>query len=341
MYLCNAEEILAMSTTTTINRTATIPTTMRAAAIDRFGGIDELKLQTLPVPALADNEVLIALHTVGVGIWEAHMRAGWWPFGVPKFPLILGTDGAGTIAAIGSRIRRFELDEPVYAYSFANPKGGFYAEYVAVTADKVARLPDTLDLHNCGAMPTSGLTAQQGIDTALRLKNGESVVVVGASGAVGSVAMQFAKLRGARVMAIASGPDGVELALRLGAETAVDGRHNDVAAAARAFAPKGIDAVLALAGGPTLEHAIDALNPGGRVAYPNGVEPAPKPRDGIAIQAYNAVAGAREFERLNCAIDECKLQVQIAASYPLAEAAKAHERLAQGHVLGKVVLQIP
>ena len=214
-----------MTATTTIEHTATIPTTMRAAAIARFGGIDELKLQTLPVPTLADNEVLIALHTVGVGIWETHMHAGWWPDGVPTFPLILGTDGSGTIAALGSRIRRFELDQPVYAYSFANPKGGFYAEYVAVTADKVGRLPETLDLHCAGAVPTSGLTALQGIDTALRVKNGESLIVVGASGAVGSVAIQFAKLRGARVLAIASGPDGVELALRLGAETAVDGRQ--------------------------------------------------------------------------------------------------------------------
>jgi NADPH:quinone reductase-like Zn-dependent oxidoreductase len=329
-----------MTATTTIEHTATIPATMRATAIGRFGGVDELKLQTLPVPTLADNEVLIQLHTVGVGVWETEMRAGWWPDGVPTFPLILGTDGSGTIAALGSRIRRFELEQPVYAYSFANPKGGFYAEYVAVTADKVSRLPETLDLHCAGAVPTSGLTALQGIDTALRVKNGESVVVVGASGAVGSVAVQFAKLRGARVLAIASGPDGVELALRLGAETAVDGRKDDVTAAARAFAPKGIDAVLAFAGGPTLEHAIDALSPDGRVAYPNGVEPVPKPRDGIAIQAYNAVPGAREFERLNRAINECKLQVQIAASYPLADAAKAHERLAQGHVLGKVVLQV-
>jgi NADPH:quinone reductase-like Zn-dependent oxidoreductase len=327
-------------TATTIEQTATIPATMRAAAIARFGGIDELKLQTLPVPTLADNEVLIQLHTVGVGVWEAQMRAGWWPEGVPTFPLILGTDGSGTIAALGSRIRRFELDQPVYAYSFANPKGGFYAEYVAVTADKVSRLPEALDLHCAGAVPTSGLTALQGIDTALRVKNGESVLVVGASGAVGSVAVQFAKLRGARVLAIASGPDGVELALRLGAETAVDGRKDDVTAAARAFAPKGSDAVLGFAGGTTLEHAIDALSPDGRVAYPNGVEPVPKPRDGITIQAYNAVPGAREFERLNRAIDECKLQVQIAASYPLADAAKAHERLAQGHVLGKIVLQV-
>ena len=327
-----------MTATTTSPPAAALPATMHAAAINRFGGTDELKLQTLPVPTLADSEVLIRLHTVGVGIWETHMRTGWWPDGVPTFPLILGTDGAGTIAAVGSRIRRFKIEQPVYAYSFANPKGGFYAEYVAVTADKVSRLPETLDLHCRGAVPTSGLTALQGIDTALRVKNGETLIVIGASGAVGSVAVQFAKLHGARVLAIASGPDGVELALRLGAEMAVDGRKDDVTAAAR-DSPKGADAILALAGGPTLEHAIDALSPDGRVAYPNGVEPGRPARrhNDPSLQRH---PGAREFERLNRAIDECKLQVQIAASYPLTEAARAHERLAQGHVLGKIVLQI-
>jgi len=127
---------------------------------------------------------------------------------------------------------------------------------------------------------------------------------------------------------------------RLGADEAVDGRHEDVAAAARRFAPDGVDAVLALAGGDALERVLDALRPGGRVAYPNGVEPEPKERPGIDIVSYGAVAGVREFQRLNRAVEESHLQVPIAAAYPLADTAKAHERLAAGHVLGKIVLRI-
>src|SRR5262245_14482125 len=110
---------------------------MRAAAIDRFGGPEVLRIQRLAVPKPGKGEVLIAVDTAGVGEWDAGMRAGWWPGGRVKFPLVLGTDGAGTIAATGSRMRRLQVGDEVYSYSFANPKGGFYAEYVAVAAEKV------------------------------------------------------------------------------------------------------------------------------------------------------------------------------------------------------------
>src|SRR5258708_7321904 len=106
--------------------------TMKAAAIDRFGPPSALKLHALPVPEPAPNEVLIALHASGVGVWDADIRKGWWPRGRPRFPLVLGTDGAGTVAAKGAQVRRFEIGERVWAYEFTNPKGGFYAEYVAV-----------------------------------------------------------------------------------------------------------------------------------------------------------------------------------------------------------------
>lgn len=247
-------------------RAAAIPKTGRAAAIDRFGGPEVLSLHTLPVPDLDGNEVLIRLDTAGVGVWDADMRAGWWPDGEPRFPLVLGTDGAGTVAAIGARIRRLRVGDQVYSYSFTNPKGGFYAEYVAVAAEKVAPIPRGLDLQLAGAIPTTGLTALQGIDDALHVKKGEAVVIHAASGGVGTLAVQFAKLRGARVLATASGNDGVDLVRRLGADAAIDGRHEDITAAARRLAPGGIDAVLALAGGEALEHCLAAVRTGGRCA---------------------------------------------------------------------------
>jgi NADPH:quinone reductase len=329
-------------TGTRVQRAAdTIPTEMRAAAIDRFGGPEVLTLQVLPVPAPDATEVLIAIDTAGIGSWDADMRAGWLPSGRAHFPLVLGTDGAGIIAAVGPRVRRFQPGDLVYSYSFDNPKGGFYAEYVAVAADKVGRVPAAgLDLLHAGAIPTTGLTALQGVDDALHLRKGEAVIIHGASGGVGTLAVQFAKLRGAQMLATASGNDGVALALRLGADAAVDGKHEDIAAEVRRFAPGGIDAVLALGGGTALERCLSMVRRGGRVAYPNGVEPEPRPREGLKIISYDAVPGVREFERLCRAVEAAELEVPIAACYPLAEAAAAHEHLARGHVLGKIVLRV-
>jgi NADPH:quinone reductase-like Zn-dependent oxidoreductase len=319
---------------------ARLPSVTLAAAIDHFGGPELLTLHTLPVPHIGPNEVLIALDSAGVGPWDLQSREGLIPIRKPQFPMVLGVDGAGIVTATGSRVRRFKAGDRVYSYSWANPKGGFYAEHVVVAADKVARIPKHLDLEHAGAIVTTGLTALQGIDGALRLRRGETIIIHGGSGGVGTLAIQFAKLRGGRVLATASGIDGLELVREMGADAFVDSRHDDVAEAARHFAPDGVDAVLALAGGDGLERALDAVRRGGRLAYPNGVDPVPPKRRSIKFIAYDAISGMREFNRLNRAVTAARLKVPIAERFPLAEAAKAHERMAEGHVLGKTVLRM-
>jgi NADPH2:quinone reductase len=314
---------------------------MRAAALDRFGKPRVLRLHELPVPEVGPSEVLIAVHTAGVGGWDADMREGWWPGGKPpRPPLVLGSDGSGRIAAVGLRVRRFAPGDAVYAFSFANSKGGFYAEYVVVTAENVSSRPESLRLKEAGAIAATGLTALQGVDDVLHVKRGEAVVIHGASGGVGSLALQFAKMRGARVLATASGRDGIAFVRRLGADAAADGRRDDLRAAAFAFAPAGVDAVLALSGGKPLTRLLEAVRHGGRLAYPNGVEPVPRQRRGLSVESYDATPGVREFARLSRAIDRVQLKVPVAASYSLAQAAKAHQRLAKGHVLGKLVLRV-
>ena len=315
-----------------------VPATMRAAAIDRFGGPEVITIHVLPVPEVGARDVLIAVHTAGVAGWDADMREGWSPTGRTRLPFVLGTDGSGTVVRVGSHVRRLKPGDRVYGSSFES--GGFYAEYVAVMADSAAAVPEKLDLKRAGALPITGVMALQGIDDVLRVRRGEAVVVHGAAGGVGSLALQFAKLRGARVLATATSEDGMAFVRRLGADGAADGRREDLAEAARRFAPAGIDAILALAGGDPLERCLDAVRRGGRVAYPTGVEPIPKKRSGLRILAYDGVINVRTLTRLARAAERAHLRINIPAAYALEEAARAHQRLAEGHILGKIVLRI-
>src|SRR5271166_5837540 len=270
--------------------TETIQKTMRAAAINRFGGIEEIKLQMLPVPEIEPDEVLIRIESAGVGVWDAFEREGGFAkmFGVePKFPYVLGTDGAGTVAAVGEQVSRFTEGDRVYAAALTNPKGGFYAEFAAVMADNVSHVPDKLTTEQAGVALSDALTAVQGLDDMLGLKPGETLLIFGAGGGIGHLAVQLAKRMGARVLALASGEDGGALARRLGADVVVNGRKDDVGAAARAFAPAGLDAALVTAGGETTDRALTALRAGGRVAYPHGVAPEPKVRPGVRISNYD------------------------------------------------------
>ena len=218
-----------------------IPELMRAMAIDHYGSVEVMTDRTLPVPTVAPDEVLIAVHTAGVGPWDAEVRSGVIKEKTAHFPLVLGTDGSGTVVAIGSAVHTLYVGQAVYAYSWANPKGGFYAEYVAVPAKRVAPIPKNLSMEQAGALATTGLTAVQGIDDALHIQKGQLLIIHGAQGGVGTIALQLAKLRGARVLATASGADGVALVRRLGADVVVDGHSGDVVAAAKQFAPKGAD----------------------------------------------------------------------------------------------------
>jgi NADPH2:quinone reductase len=321
--------------------TPNIPVTMRAAAIDRFGPPAVLTPHTLPVPKVGPRDVLIAVYAAGVGVWDASIRDGSWrPTGRPKFPLVPGIDGAGIVVSRGSRARRFRLGERVYAYDYANRQNGFYAEYVAVSVELAARVPRRLNLLGAGAAATTGLTALQGIDDVLRVRRHDTVLIFGASGAVGTIPVQFAKRHKARVLATASGRAAASLVRSLGADAVIDARRSDSLDRLRTLAPNGIDAALVLAGGKSAEECLRFVRAHGRVAHPNGVEPAPRHRRNIRVRAYDAEAGPKQFAQLERAILEAKLRVPIAAVCSLARAAAAHARLERGHVLGKIVLQV-
>ncbi len=314
---------------------ASLPDTMRAAAIDKGQDAESLSIHELPVPKPGDGQVLIAVKTAGVGVWQAKYRPS--DSQDTHFPVILGSDGAGVIAAVGPGVHGFKVGDEVYGSNAA-----FYAEYVAVGAEKIAHVPKGINSTEAGVLAIGGLSALQGLDDVLGVKAGEKVIIHGAAGSVGTLAVQFARLRGAKVLATVSDDAGAALVKRLGADVVINGRTTDITAAARSFAPDGVDAVLGLAGGESLEHCIDALRHDnrGRVAYLYGMEPLPRPRYGIRMSLYSYIAGPDEFQRLNKAVEAARLQVPIAAEYPLADAGRAHKRLAEGHLLGKIAIRV-
>ncbi|MEW5926988.1 MAG: NADP-dependent oxidoreductase [Gemmatimonadota bacterium] len=319
----------------------TIPRRMRAAAIDGFGGIERLEPKTLPVPAVAADEVLIRVEYAGVGEWDAFEREGGYAemLGIePAFPYVLGSEGAGTVAAVGAAVRRFRVGDRVYALGFLNPRGGFYAEYAAVREDLVSPVPRTLTTEQAGVFGGVGITALRGLDDVLGVKPGMAALILGAGGGVGHLAVQLAKRMGARVLAVASGADGVALAVRLGADAAVDGRGEDVLAAALAFAPGGVDAALFTAGGEAAQRALAAVREGGRAAYPNGVHPEPKGRPGVRITGYNGEPDGEIVQRLDRLVEMGPFDVHVARTFPLERAAEAHRALGR-HYLGKLALR--
>jgi NADPH:quinone reductase-like Zn-dependent oxidoreductase len=284
--------------------------------------------------------LLIAIHTAGIGRWDASIRDGSWRKpGRTRFPLVPGVDGAGIVVAKGARVRGFQIGDRVYAYEFGNPQGGFYAEFAAVDAASAGRVPKGLNLRDAGAVATTGLTALQGLE-AMKLRPKQVVLIFGASGAVGTIAVQLAVQRGAHVIATASGAAAARLVQRLGAHRVIDARRPDLADRLRAAATDGLDGVLAFAGGDGLERCLDFVRPKGHLVYPNGVEPVPKPRRTLRAHAYDGVANPREFARLNRHIAHRRIRVPVAASYPLGKAAQAHRRLEHERVLGRMVLRV-
>jgi NADPH:quinone reductase-like Zn-dependent oxidoreductase len=166
------------------------------------------------------------------------------------------------------------------------------------------------------------------------------VLIFGASGAVGTMALQFAAQRNVRVLATATGVAAARLVRSLGADVVIDARDDGAAETLRKAAPAGIDAVLALAGGEELERCLDFVRTGGRVVHTNGIEPEPRRRKTLRVLGFDVVAEPKAFTKLNRALSKGRVRAPIAAFYPLAKAAQAHRRLGEGRVLGRIALRV-
>jgi NADPH:quinone reductase len=313
---------------------STLPKTMKAVVVDKAGPPNALHIKDVPVPTPAANHVIIALAYAGVGMWDAKQRAGEW--GAVKAGTILGADGSGTIAAIGSHVKDLSVGDRVYSYSYGNSTGGFHAEFVSVPADRVARVPAHVDMVVAGGMPCIALTAQSGLE-ALKVASGQTLLVFGASGGVGSLAVWLASGQGAVVVGTAR-PDAQEYVRSLGAEHTIDPSSPEHEAVIKRAAKAGFDACLITANGETLHDFLAHLKAKAPVGYPNGVEPEPRLNGHRGI-AFDGAMSHDAFVKLNAAIGSREIPLKTEV-FPFKEVVEAHRRIEQGHVVGKIVLQI-
>ena len=311
---------------------------MKTMAVDEFGGPDKLAIHELPVPAVGDGEVLVKIAVAGVGVWDAMEREGKLVYNDVHFPRVLGGESAGTIVALGAGAAAFEVGDKVYVQSFMNPKGGSYAEYVVVPEVNVASVPDGMDMSQAGGLSIAGVTAMSNLE-ALGIGDETRLMLWGASGGVGHVALQLAKRMGARVFAIASGADGVALCEDLGADVAVDGHDANVTERARQFAPDGFDKALVLVGGDEVQASLELVRTGGVISYPNGVMPVPTAPDGVELKRADGYATRLLLDQLDTLMNIGDFKVHVAQTFPLAEAPQAQQAMDK-HYLGKIVLRV-
>ncbi|WP_260696672.1 NADP-dependent oxidoreductase [Rhizobium laguerreae] len=333
---------------------------MKAVRFHEFGGPEVLRYDEAPRPALRAGEVLVRVHAIGLNPPDWYLREGykmlpreWQP--KVSFPVVPGTDISGVVHAIAEDVGTFSMGDEVYSMvrfpsGLAGESRG-YAEYVSVPASELARKPSGIDHVSAAAAPMSLLTAWQFlIELGHNEPNplqpnrhepvplaGKTVMVNGAAGGVGHLAVQLAKWKGAHVTAVASGKN--ETLLRdLGADEIIDyGKQ----------APEGVvrdlDLVIDAVGGPETERFLRTLKRGGSLfpIFPLGFAGADEAAArGMTVSTTQVRSNGAQLEQIGRLLDDGTIRTVIDSTYPLAEARQAHERAAKGHIQGKIVLTV-
>jgi NADPH2:quinone reductase len=294
-------------------------------------------LDELPAPTPAPNEVLVRVHTSSVNPVDNGIAAGMLKqMGVEyDFPVVIGRDYAGVVEQVGSEVSSFAAGDEVFGFLLhANPTvhDGSWAELITVPQDvSIAKAPEGVDRAAAGAAPLAGITAMLSID-ALDLSEGETVLIVGATGGVGSLAVQLAARAGATVVAPAL-PEDEDYLRDLGVSDLLP-REGDLAAAARERYPNGFDAVLDLVNyGPGVPASL--VEDGGRVASPTGAA-----GEGPGRTMVVAAPTSENLQRLAALLADGSLRVPIQATYEFAQAPDALNALATNHTQGKLAVRI-
>lgn len=314
---------------------------MRAIVFDTFGGPDVLHLQEVALPEPGPGQVRVAIYAAGTNPVDAGNRQdGSWAGLHP--PVIPGCDASGVIDVVGPGVTTFAPgDEVFYMADFLHNPWGTYAEYHVMDAAFIARKPKTLTHIEAAALPVAAGTAYETIVRRLALTRGEWVLLYGAAGGVGSLALQMAVAQGAQVIAVARVHHHA-LLQALGAVACLDYTTQDILAGAQAIAGRKVDAVVDFVGGETLAQSLTAIRPYGRAASIVGLAGDLDQLLDLNLTLHGILVRPEQTRLvvLDTLISTGVLRPIIDQVLPLQEAAQAHRRLESGHGQGKIVLVV-
>jgi NADPH:quinone reductase-like Zn-dependent oxidoreductase len=328
--------------------TSATQTTMRAITQSRYGTSEVLGLTHVPVPSVAADEILVRVHAAGLDRGTEHLMTGK-PYAVrlamglrrPRQPVI-GRDVAGVVTTVGSSVTRFAVGDEVYGVA-----PGSFAEYAVAKEDKLAPKPANLTFPQAAVVPVSGGTALRAVEHFGRVRAGQSVLVLGASGGVGSYAVQVAKAAGAEVTGACSTAkqDFVE---SLGADHVLDHTRQDFADGAHRY-----DVILDVAGNPSLTRLRRALAPRGTAVFVGGENAGSllgmgrqvrgvlvSPFVGQRLVLLTSRESAEDYARLTELVEAGQVTPRLDGTFPLESAADAVRRLERGEVQGKVAVTL-
>jgi NADPH:quinone reductase-like Zn-dependent oxidoreductase len=304
---------------------------MIAARIHAYGHSDQVQLEDVAVPSPGTGEVLVRIHAIGVNPVDWKIREGLLAKAAPRaLPFILGQDFAGKVISLGEAVGGIEASDTVYGFA-----SGAYAEYAAVSPSMIASKPRTVHDTIAAALPTPGLTALQIVRDVIQPRQGQTILIHGAAGGVGSIATQLCLSRGVRVIATAASRDAAYLR-DLGVTDAIDyhtERFEDRV--------KQVDAVLDLVGGDPLARSLAVLRKGGVVATTVGpLDPAATARHGVRGVHIVMQKNAHDLEELARLVDEAIVKPIPVRVMPLGEARAAQDLSQSGRSPGKLVLAV-
>jgi NADPH:quinone reductase-like Zn-dependent oxidoreductase len=304
---------------------------MKAIVIKSYGDEDVVEYTDVERPEPKANEVLVKVHVAGVNPVDWKIRNGLGERLGLKLPIMLGGEIAGTIEKIGSDVRDFKEGDAVYGIIAS----GGYAEYAIAKVGDIAPKPQSLDFKSAAAVPLGALTAWQAIFDLANLSSGQKLLIAGASGGVGSLAIQLAKAKGAYLIGLASRRNE-QFVRDLGADEFVDYTKQNFEQVV-----KNVDVVLDAVGGETFGRSFETLKKGGflvtTVEFPSDEK---AQEFGVKAARVFCKPNAKQLAEITRLVDEGKLKAHVSTVFPLAEVKKAHQLSESGRTRGKIVLQI-